>query len=360
MDIPKQSSAANSTSSSKSVATKKWLTRRFRAAKVAGGMTGPSIPLSSERPQTAPSPGTTRVPATPPPTVEIPLTRPLNKPPPRPPRPDSATINNVNQWLDRNLVKQAPPLMTGLSYWREGACAEAGGPGGIQYAMPIDREEQKPAAPHGQHIKAFCRRAKKMQVRMPSLLRAKPQCNSVHQQQMHRRSASTHLLALPYENTEDTNSTARLLAYPQSPGSLLQRPSTASASMRTPDSRGAISQTIFTPSNRHNSAVSAGTGGSAQSMERRIDLVTLFSPMASAYLSREDSLGNMSEAPTYFTGRRPPSYRSRPASIITTSSFGCIDGMNPEQRQLSQQRAQRNRGVKGKFKKLAQRAHLSK
>jgi hypothetical protein len=75
---------------------------------------------------------------------------------------------------------------------------------------------------------------------------------------------------------------------------------------------------------------------------------------AAAGLTREDSMGDLSDAPTYFSGPPPPSYRSRPESILTTSSFGCIDGMNPTQRQISQQRAALQRGMKCKLKRFAQ------
>ncbi|UPX20477.1 uncharacterized protein EKO05_0010707 [Ascochyta rabiei] len=72
-------------------------------------------------------------------------------------------------------------------------------------------------------------------------------------------------------------------------------------------------------------------------------------------LAREDSMGDLSEAPTYSSGRPPPSYRSRTASILTTSSFGCVDGMSPAQRQVSQQRAMKCRGVRGRVKELRRR-----
>jgi hypothetical protein len=65
-------------------------------------------------------------------------------------------------------------------------------------------------------------------------------------------------------------------------------------------------------------------------------------------------MGDLSDAPTYFTGPPPPSYRSRAASVMTTSSFGCIDGMSVEQLQMSRQRAALQRGMKGKLKKFAQ------
>ncbi|KAL1610530.1 hypothetical protein SLS60_002199 [Paraconiothyrium brasiliense] len=88
--------------------------------------------------------------------------------------------------------------------------------------------------------------------------------------------------------------------------------------------------------------------------------------LAAAHLPREDSMGSFSSAPTYFSGLPPPSYKSRPASsrpasILTTSSFGCIDGMNPEQRQLSQKRAaQKQRSMKGRLRKLAKKANIRK
>lgn len=75
---------------------------------------------------------------------------------------------------------------------------------------------------------------------------------------------------------------------------------------------------------------------------------------AAAHMSREDSVGDISDVPSYFSGLPPPSYHSRPESVLTTSSFGCIDGMNPAQRQISQQRAAAQRGVRGKLKRLAQ------
>lgn len=76
---------------------------------------------------------------------------------------------------------------------------------------------------------------------------------------------------------------------------------------------------------------------------------------AGGHLSRDESLGDLSlsEAPTYSSGRPPPSYRSHTASIMTTSSFGCVDGMSPAKRQISQQRAaMRSRGVRGRVKEL--------
>lgn len=77
-------------------------------------------------------------------------------------------------------------------------------------------------------------------------------------------------------------------------------------------------------------------------------------------------MGSFSSAPTYFSGMPPPSYKSRPtssrpASVLTTSSFGCIDGMNPEQRELSQRRAaQQKRSMKGRLRKLAKKANIMK
>lgn len=75
---------------------------------------------------------------------------------------------------------------------------------------------------------------------------------------------------------------------------------------------------------------------------------------SAAHGTGDGSTGDLSEAPTYFSGPPPPSYRSRPASILSTSSFGCIDGMNPAYRQISQQRAAEQRGMKNKLKRFAQ------
>jgi hypothetical protein len=117
------------------------------------------------------------------------------------------------------------------------------------------------------------------------------------------------------------------------------------------------------PSFRYGNSSSTRTSKAEGSIERRMNALLVRSTRsadstrpstAAAHMHREYSMGDLSDAPSYFTGPPPPSYRSRPASILTTSSFGCIDGMSPAQRQISRQRAALQRGVKGRLKRLAQ------
>jgi hypothetical protein len=122
-------------------------------------------------------------------------------------------------------------------------------------------------------------------------------------------------------------------------------------------------QVIFEQPRFHYNAGSGRSSAAECSMERRMGMMSIRSVRSAdsthpsttaAPITREDSAGDFSDVPSYSSGLHPPSYRSRPASILTTSSFGCIDGMDPAQRQISQQRAVMQRGVKGKLRRFAQ------
>ncbi|KAF2472452.1 uncharacterized protein BDR25DRAFT_333294 [Lindgomyces ingoldianus] len=324
-----------------------------------------------DRPSTAPPAGITRLPVEFTTTLEPPLARPLNKPPPRPPRPDSGVIRDVNAWLDASMIKPAPPLMAGIPYWREGSITDVGPSADVRFAMPIIRapETERPETSHSHHIKSFCRRARKMNVRMPSLLRTKSHRVIVTQQ----KQATRHSTSMPRLSSPDQTTDARIprpLNRSKSLMHIIQRSRAASPAPTSSGWLGVGQRQLLTPSPQTSGLASVRFREQESSMERRVHAVfgqvartgTTGRPSTSGnQIPREDSMGNLSDAPTYFSGIPPPSYRSHAASIRTTSSFGCIDGMNVERRQLSQQRAvQRSRGVKGKLKKFAQKAHLTK
>lgn len=195
----------------KQATTKNWLTRRLRRSasrqvKDSEDKVKIGRQVSLRRPQTAPS-GPARRPTVFPATLEPPLTRPLNRPPPRPPRPDSGVIRDVNAWLDASTIKPAPTLMAGLPYWREGAFIGSGPSSDVRYAVPIVQapEIERPSTAHSEHIKSFCRRAKRMQVRMPTLLRTKSQrVTVVQQKKANRRSTSMPLLSQANETRAAT------------------------------------------------------------------------------------------------------------------------------------------------------------
>lgn len=323
-----------------------------------------------KRPQTAPSSGTaakhvdfTYNPGPPPPP-------PRKEPPPRPPRPDTEIIRDVTAWLDATVLKPAPVLMAGIPYWREGEGIGTGVSSSVRYASPIvhSTEQARPATSHSHRKeRTFVRLARKMQVRMPSLLRVRSHRHSVKQiSQPYRRSRSMPTLS-PTLGTFPAHS-LQVISRSQSMRDLgiPYTPTTASS-----QGNGSIRKSgmPFAGSALHlDSSASSRFDEQESDMERRVNIVFGSSPRGHgtrraplSRMAREDSMGHLSDVPSYTTGPPPPSYRSRPESRMTTSSFGCVDGMNAERRQLSQQRAllQRSRGMKGTFRKLAQRARLS-
>ena len=278
---------------SKHEAARKWLQRRLHK-------TTSRNPVAPARPRTAPSTGTAE-----PAPFHAALQRPTNperslsshaQPDPASSRPDSGITRHVNAWLDAN--GNATPLMEGLPYWRSAAMTDASAPSGsLQYAVPvIQPHEEPPSTDHSHHVRAFYRRVKKVQVRMPSLLRTVSQRSATQTQ-----SNSMPTLHMP-RSAVDAPSNGRR-------ANIVAR--------QTPDSRD------------------------------NVHIVD-----SSARISRGDSTGDASDAPTYYTGP-PPSYHSR--AVSTTSSFGCVDGMGPVHRQATQNRSVRTHGMRGKLKELQRR-----
>lgn len=360
---------------SKHDTAKKWLHKRLwkpasRQLPRTDDVGGFKRKLSLKRPQTAPTSGR----ATPEiitPVPRIPINIKLPSPrlaihsPPRPPRPDSGVMRDVSAWLDASMNSPTPPLMGGLLYWRSASAVPATHSAGMQYAIPIVQEPDpsRTLTTPGQQVKSYCRRgAKKVQARMPALLRTASQ-RLVSRKQISRRSNSMPLLAIPYKQTQQgpppkilTRSRSFLLAATRT--SISKTPTEEQgllghASIELPvlgSIRTSIAYSrIERPRERRRHGLLRRTN-------RRVESTR--PSTAGGHLSRDESLGDLSlsAAPTYSSGRPPPSYRSRTASIITTSSFGCVNGLSPAQRQISQQRAaMRSHGVRGRVKELRKR-----
>jgi hypothetical protein len=199
-----------------------------------------------------------------------------------------------------------------------------------------------------------------MHVQLPVLSRNKSQ-RMAPRKQGGKGSSSMPILAIPYEQARQ-DTPPKFMTRSRSYLNLAVAPTIP---LPSPHVQGRAVIREFGPELprfRYGSTESARTSEAEGSIERRMNAIFGRSarsadstrPSTAAPLHREDSMGDLSDAPTYFTGPPPPSYRSRAASIMTTSSFGCIDGMNPEQRQMSRQRAAGQRGMKGKLKKFAQ------
>ncbi|KAF3037054.1 hypothetical protein E8E12_000597 [Didymella heteroderae] len=358
--------------SSKHDTAKKWLHKRLwkpasRQLLRTDDVGGLKKRLSLKRPQTAPTSGRVTpevmlaIPQIPI-NIELPSPRLAIHPPPRPPRPDSGVMRDVNAWLDASVNLPPPPLMGGLPYWRSASAVPATHCAGMQYAVPIVQEPGpgQPLTPCGQQVKSYCRRgAKKVQARMPFLLRTASQ-RVVSRKQINRRSNSMPLLAVPYEKTQQgpppkilSRSKSFLLASARTSISktrIEEQGLLGNASLDLPvlgSTRTSIACSgIERPGERHRNGLLRHT------IERGESTRPL---TAGGHRSRDESLGDLSlsEAPTYSSGRPPPSYRSRTASMMTTSSFGCVNGMSPAQRQISQQQAaMRIRGVRSRVKEL--------
>lgn len=287
-----------------------------------------------------------------------------NIPPPlRPPPPDSGVMRDVSAWLDSSMSIPSTPLMGGVPYWRSAATTGFQDCAGVQYAVPISQESrsERPSTSHSQHVKSLRKCAKKTHVQMPSLLRTNSQ-RTTGRKEVKRLSSSMPVLTLPHIERSHTASPALLIAS----STLLHpdmRPATASTLMRTEHLQVTSPHTLEQMHLRHGTPTDTRLllGGSHEQCSNAVfgrsgwGAESTRPSTAAAGLHREDSMGDISDAPTYFTGPPPPSYRSRAASVLTTSSFGCVDGMSPTQRQISQQRAAQRRGMRGRLRKFTHR-----
>jgi hypothetical protein len=323
--------------------------------------------LSLKRPQTAPKSERVTPEAIPPApqipiNIELPSPRLAIHPPPRPPRPDSGVMRDVNAWLDASMSSPPPPLMGGLPYWRSASEVPVTHCTGMQYAIPIVREPgpSRATTPSGQQVKLYCRRgAKKVHAKMPSLLRTASQC-VVGRTQINRRSHSMPLISIPYEQTQQG---PRPKILTRSRSFLLESARTSMSKTPT-EEQALLGHGSFDLPVLGSTRTSIAYSGMERCGERRRHGLPRHSTKSGestqpsttgGQVSRDGSLGDLSlsEVPTYSSGRPPPSYRSRTASVVTTSSFGCVDGMSADQRQMSQQRAaMRSRGVRGRVKEL--------
>ncbi|KAF1832487.1 hypothetical protein BDW02DRAFT_423396 [Decorospora gaudefroyi] len=363
-----------STPNSKPGTAKKWLQRHLR--KVAsrqmlrggGEADGVQRRVSFKRPHTAPSAGGLPILDSAPAVPSVPIdmervsSRPPVLPPLRPPRPDSGVIRDVNAWLDASMNTSSPPLMGGLSYWRTATVPGVKDSPAAQHAFPLTKAPgtARPSTASGQQAKSFRRCAKMMQVQMPSLLRTKSHRPS-SRKQVNRQSASMPVLAISYEDVQP-GAAPMIITRSRS----LLRPATRQSTLHSSARSNALLSTDQQSREhlpcRQGTPASTRLGETDSVFERRINAMFMRPARsadstrpstAAAGLTREDSMGDLSDAPTYVSGPPPPSYRSRPESVLTTSSFGCIDGMNPQQRQISQQRAALQRGMKCRLKKFA-------
>lgn len=358
--------------SNKHESARRWLQKQLRKTTSRQGLRcNPDDENTQEhtvvaQPCTAPASGTRPAnsfassPPAPLPINVVPASPPAS-PPPRPARPDSGVIRDVNVWLDASMVISSPPLMGGLSYWRAAGVWGVANSPYVQHAIPLPnaRDIAKPSTSHSHGAKSFRRRARRIYVEMSPLSRVLSQ-RSQCQTRDRRKSVSMPLLTVPL-NQPLACVQPRLS--PQS--SNLLHPSTTNAiTSGCREHHGLplsqpLSEHLFM---RYGTPIATKIGDTEGNFERRVNasfvrpgnrVESTRPSTAAARVHREDSMGDISDAPTYFSGLSPPSYRSRAPSIITTSSFGCIDGMDTVQREISRQQAAQRRGMRGRLKDFA-------
>ncbi|KAG9197110.1 hypothetical protein G6514_002275 [Epicoccum nigrum] len=350
---------------------KKWLNKRLRKPASrqllrSESSEGIKRKLSLKRPQTAPASNSTtpeEIPLVPQILIDMgpPSTQLAIQPPPRPPRPNTAVMRDVNAWLDSSGSVSPQPIMGGLSYWRSASAVPIAATSSMQYAVPIVRESSssRSATPPRRQMKSLCRRrAKRVQAKLPPLLRTTSQRVATHPQNS-GHSNSMPFISIAYEQTIRraspklmTRSKSFLLgsARKSSPKASTEEQELLTLDQSSPDVPVLGSTRVGATYNGIERGRVRETSGQAGRCSSR--------PTNSG-THLDESMGDLtlSEAPTYSSGLPPPSYRSRSrtASIVTTSSFGCVDGMSPAQRQISvqQQRvAMKNRGMRGRVKEL--------
>ncbi|KAL5118660.1 hypothetical protein ACEQ8H_003511 [Pleosporales sp. CAS-2024a] len=282
------------------------------------------------------------------------------------PRPSFPGLNpaverNINAWLDASSTP-SPPLMGGVTYWRKATVANVKDSVGIQHAMPIVQAPgcSRPSTLNSQQAKSFRKRAKKEQVQMPLAPNdsRRPRC----QEQAKKRVDSTPVLSVAYEATDEDTPPMHMTRRRS-----LHKPSIQKVPFQfsmPPETRPSSEVALLGQSTcRYNSPSSTRTYATEGSIDRHMDALLACSTASGhstqasslgAAMHGQDSMDDLSDPPTSYLGPRPPACNSRPASIVTTSSFGCIDGMSPAQRQISQQRAALQKGIKGRLKRLAQ------
>lgn len=225
----------------------------------------------------------------------------------------------------------------------------------------------------GQPFKAIFRRAKKIQVRMPSSFKRMGfKMGSAKKKPVHEVPGSS-MLAVNYDDTQEGDQPELVTRLPWGP-----RPCREHTQDNAQGGNGGLVQGLRRniPPSRPRRSDEAGEIDEALPMlpdhlsyktarSRYSDEIQQATPDASLVrlpLSRFDTLdtARLSDAPTYSTGAPPPAYQSQRQSELTTSSFGCVDGLPTEQREGHVHKAaDRKGGVRGKFKKM-QKALLFK
>jgi hypothetical protein len=288
------------------------------------------------------------------PTSVTSLTQTNGSAPPRPARPSSTIIRDVHTWLDATVIRPSPGVMGGIPYWRDPSTfSSSPSSSDVQYAVPIvnhsriesDGSETSSESHRRHRIRFIARSPPKVHVRMRSM----PLLPS----QRHERDTSS---SAPKHHSK---SLMTLLSR-----STIQKLPTADAL-----------EVVAVQANRRNILRGTCRWGWMKNLwvSREDELVLVAQTSVSreqllgaeplraliSSMIHEDSMGNLSEVPTYYSGAPPPSYRTYATSIRSMSSFGCIDGFrspNGNRRQSSSRR----RGMKRKLENLANRLHHTK
>lgn len=289
------------------------------------------------------------------PTSVTSLTQTNGSAPPRPVRPSSTIIRDVHTWLDSTVIRPSPGVMGGIPYWQDPSTFSSNpSPSDVQYAVPIvnhsriesDGSETFSESHRRHRIRFIARSPPKVHVRMRSM----PLLPSQHHERDTSSSAPKHrsksLMALLSRSTIQELPTAdalEVVAVQANRRNILRG-----------TRRWGWMKNLWV-SHGDELVLVAQTGVSRERLPGADEsLGALISSMI-----HEDSMGNLSEVPTYHSGAPPPSYRTYATSIRSMSSFGCIDGLRSPDG-TRRQGSSRKRGMKRKLENLANRLHHMK
>ncbi|OCL03703.1 hypothetical protein AOQ84DRAFT_368155 [Glonium stellatum] len=270
--------------------------------------------------------------------------------PPRPARPSSATMQDVHAWLDETLIKPSPGIMGGVPYWRDPSTFSSNpSPSDIQYAIPIvdysqiesDSSDTSSDSHRSHRIRFIVRCSSKVHMRVRSMPLLLSQRYESDASSLAPKCRSKSLMTLLSCSTGEKSSIA------DAPDIAVAHANRRNIPRDT--RRWGWVKNLWISHEDELAPVPQASASYKQFPVMDESLRALVSDMV-----REDSLGHISDAPTYYSDAPPPSYRTYAASVFSMSSFGCIDGLRSSNG-IRHQENNRKRGMKYKLKNLGNR-----
>ena len=279
------------------------------------------------------------------PTSVTPLTQTNGSAPPRPARPSSTIIRDVHAWLDATVIRSPPGIMGGIPHWRDSSTFSSNpSPSDVQYAVPIVNHSRIESDGSGTSSESHRRHRIRSIACSPPKVHVRIRSMPLLPSQRHERNTSS---SAPKHCSKSLMILLSCSAIPEWPTADALEVVAVQANRRNilkSTCRWGWMKNLWV-SHEDELVLVAQTSVSHEQLPGADE--SLRAPNSS--MIHDDSMGNLSEVPTYYSGAPPPSYRAHAASIRSMSSFGCVDGL----RSLDGTRRQgssRRRGMKRKLK----------